>query len=269
MLRRLRHRLSKTCLRVPLMWLRHRGLTRRDVFLASYPRSGNTWLRFLLFEAVSGRAAQFGEIDEKSSPAGHLGDHSHMPEVLPGGGRLIKTHEAYRREYRKAVYLVRDPRDVILSEHRFVRWRGYYDRELPEFVPVFLRGEVNGFGSWRDHVASWLESDLAARGDLLIIRFEDLRADTEEWLRRIVGFLGLEVSGERLREIIHDNSIARMREREDQARATVYKDTDRRFRFVNQGAVAGWRSKLAPEVAERIETTWRQTLDRLGYLRAA
>jgi Sulfotransferase domain len=264
-LRQLRHDLSRTPLRAPLVWFRHRGVLAADAWLASYPRSGNTWLRFLLFELVTGRTAEFGEIDARDSPTGQLGDQRHMPPVLAGGGRLIKTHELYRPQYRRAVYLVRDPRDVVTSEQRFLRWRGYGRGRDPDFVEAFLRGAVSGFGSWRRHVVSWLDSAPAAGAEVLLVRYEDLRTEPGSWLGKIVAFLGLEIAEGALVAAVEHNSIASMRQREDRARDTVYGETDPRFRFVNRGRVGGWRETLDPRAAARIEERWAATMEKLGY----
>ncbi|HKS75489.1 MAG TPA: hypothetical protein VJQ82_19930, partial [Terriglobales bacterium] len=53
--RQIRYGVAKSKLRAPLVWLRHRGLGPRDTFVASYPRSGSTWLRFQLFELLTRR----------------------------------------------------------------------------------------------------------------------------------------------------------------------------------------------------------------------
>ena len=116
-LRRTGYRLSKTALRPPLIWLRHQGLDPADVMIASYPRSGNTWCRFLLAEILTNHTTGFDSID-KVGPTGRPSQQVALP-LLPGCGRLIKTHEQYRKEYANAIYLVRDVRDVVLS---------YYDR---------------------------------------------------------------------------------------------------------------------------------------------
>jgi len=93
--------------------MRHWGLDPNDAFIASYPRSGNTWLRFVLYEVlVAGQAADF---DEVNHIVAEVGLHGPAIPLLPGGGRLIKTHEPYQKQYKKAIYLVRDARDVVLA----------------------------------------------------------------------------------------------------------------------------------------------------------
>src|SRR5579863_5796840 len=111
--RRLRHRITSTSVRNPVVWWRHRGLAPADVMLGSYPRSGSTWLRFVLYEILTGESSSF---DKVNAGLRGIGDYQHGPGLLPGGGRFIGTHESYRPAYRRAVYLVRDVRDVALSE---------------------------------------------------------------------------------------------------------------------------------------------------------
>ena len=93
MLKRLRYQLSKSRLRVPLVWSRHRGLKDQDVFVASYPRSGSTWLRFLLFETLTKNDAGFDNVNRMLPD---VGMHADATPLLPNQGRLIKTHEPFR-----------------------------------------------------------------------------------------------------------------------------------------------------------------------------
>src|ERR1700737_891797 len=110
--RRIRAKAARTRIRIPRVWSWHLGLRPQDAFLAAYPRSGSTWLRFILFEILTGEDAGFRNI-ETCIP--EIGTNRGVSPILPGGGRLIKTHEKYRKDYTKAVLLVRDPRDVLLS----------------------------------------------------------------------------------------------------------------------------------------------------------
>src|SRR5688572_26204499 len=87
-MQQVRYRLSKSPIRVPYNWLRHRRLRSADAFLASYPRSGSTWTRFLLFELLTGTPADFTPVIRTIQ---YIGDHHDSPALLPGGGRLIKT----------------------------------------------------------------------------------------------------------------------------------------------------------------------------------
>src|SRR6476646_5027328 len=108
----LRFKASRTKLRAPKSWLEHRGLADNDVFFASFERSGNTWLRFVLFEILTNDTAGFLNVNQLLP---ELGTHQSAQQVLPNGVRFIKTHHQYRSEYKRAIYLMRDLRDVMLS----------------------------------------------------------------------------------------------------------------------------------------------------------
>ncbi len=264
--RKLRHRLYCSPLRLPLIRWRHRGLTPADTFLASYPRSGNTWLRSLLFELLSGDTPTFADIDDRESVVGHVGDQAAVPKVLPAGGRLLKTHETFRGEYLRAIYLVRDPRDVVRSEYRFQRWREIWDRTFDDFAHAFVRGTVSGYGGWGDHVLSWLAAQEREAAAVHVVRYEDLRKDPEKAFGGIVRFLGLDATPEAVALAVENNSLRRMRARENAENDGSFKATDKRFRFVNRGSTGGWREDAnMASLAGPIATRFEQAMVRLGY----
>jgi hypothetical protein len=256
--RRIRYELSKTWARVPLLRYRHRGFEEKDVFFASYPRSGSTWSRFTLFEILTREEATFDSVNRVLRG---VGTHSLGARILPGGGRLIATHESYRGEYRKAVYLVRDGRDVMLSEYAYLKALGRFGGDLDQFIGAFLRGRVNGFGSWSSHVASWLNSPIAGTSNMLLVRYEDLRNNPVEVFASIVKFLGLDADLQVVRQAIRKNSLAQMRAKEDRSpqKASV------RGRFIRNGSVQGWRTELSLSHLRVIELTAGDSLRRLGY----
>jgi len=247
--------LSRTKLRVPIVWARHRGITPQDVFIASYPRSGSTWLRFVLLETLSGEPSTFPSVNRLIPRVG-----IETPFRLADGGSIHATHEAYRSEYRRAVYLVRDVRDVMLSEHAFQTGLGLVDLDLERYVPQFLEGRLSRYGSWQKHVESWIRQSQATQG-ILVVKFEEMRRNTEETIRRIADFLGAPVSGEAIRSAIRNNSTERMRAKELETPQRVSK----RGRFVRAGAAGGWREALTLEQVRTIESRAGKELARLGY----
>ncbi|HKS75491.1 MAG TPA: sulfotransferase domain-containing protein [Terriglobales bacterium] len=259
--RRLRHKIMRTSVRVPLIWLRHRGLDSHDVFLASYPRSGNTWTRFLLTEILSRESASFDNINQVIP---EMGIHARAKVELPNGGRLIKTHEPYRKEYKRAVYLVRDFRDVMLSQYAREKELGLYNTNFDEYVEAYLDGRLSGFGAWQAHLPSWLDSPLARNGNLLLIRFEEMRKNPEPSISRIVEFLGLPVNPAQIRAAIANNSVERMRDKENAAQKLM-KSAGEEGRFVRKGAVAGWRERFTEEQLRLVDERAGNVLVRMGY----
>jgi len=110
-------------------------------------------------------------------------------------------------------------------------------------------------------VASWLDSPIAATGNLLVVRFEDLRQSPHEGFKRMAEFLGVNADEDRIRQAIANNSLDKMKKKEDAEpqRASV------KGRFVRGGAVQGWRGKLTPAQVELIEHHAGSALARLGY----
>jgi len=268
--RRLRHRITSTSVRNPVVWWRHQGLMPSDIILGSYPRSGSTWLRFVLFEILAGEPSSF---DKVNAALRGISDHRQGAHLLPGNGRFIGTHEPYRSAYRRAVYLVRDVRDVALSEFAFEQNLGIGRATIDEYLDEFLRGRKR-HGSWQHHVESYLDSPLSKTGDLLFIRYEDLRKNGVEVFQQLVDFLHVSVTRDAIERAIANNTVQRMREKED----SLYKQGDyskvaRRpikgveagGRFIRSGSIGGWHDRLTPQQLKLIDKYTGPVLSRLGY----
>lgn len=209
-------RLRRTPARRAVVSFKHRGLSACDVMLASYPRSGNTWVTLMLADLLTGQRVDMRDHVMPSSLSGParmistIGDHRHAPGALPSRGRLIKTHEPYRYEYRHAIYLVRDVRDVAASVFRMREYETGRSQDWDEFLDDFAAGHVGGWGSWHDHVAGWCA---ASRGsaDILVIRYEELVDEPAIGLARISQFLEIEASAERLQAVADNHSAGEVR----------------------------------------------------------
>lgn len=261
---RIRRVIAQSQFRDLLLKYRHRGLRDTDVFLASYPRSGSNWVKFLLLESITDMPIDFYQSDVLMP---YVGEHFHAPFLLPGNKRFLKTHERYRDEYKKAIYLVRDPRAVIVSEYKQHRDLKKYTESFEQFIIDFVKGKVNGFGSWAAHVRSWLEADPST---VLIVKFEDLRADPVKSVFEILYFLGVKPLPGAVERAVSNNTIERMREKENQARLHVshskmIKNLKGDSRFVNEGAVQSWVNTLDEKQICMIEQHAGELLNQLGY----
>ena len=110
--RKIRRKFAQTALRAPLVWWRHRGLNPTDMFFAAYPKSGTTWARFVLFEMLSGKPSGFKATNQQMPG---IGLHFNALRLLPNGGRLIATHEYYRKDYGRTIYMVRCSRCPVVG----------------------------------------------------------------------------------------------------------------------------------------------------------
>lgn len=255
----LRHR----WLRAPVVRFRHRKLHDEDAFVVSYPRSGSTWFRFLLYESLSGEPSEFERV-HISIPA--VGKHFDAPRLLPNGGRLVGSHELFCDGPRRIVYIVRDPRSIVISQYKLRRRQGVEHRDFQTFVEAFATGKGNPFGSWAEHTSYWLSGESAQRGRLHLVKFEDLRNDPKACLEAALQFLGTHQNPEAVTAVVSGNTVEQMQAKEDRAPREVFRKAKRHeVRFVNSGSVGGWSSQLTPEQTRLIESNARDEMLELGY----
>jgi len=244
-----------------------------DVFLVSYPRSGNTWTRFLV-----------GNLLWQKDPVTFANLESRIPEIYfnpdrflraLGRPRLLKSHECFQPHYPRVIYIVRDPRDVAISfYHHNVKARNIPDDyPMASFVPRFIAGEFDRlFGSWRDNVFSWTELRQGTPG-FLMLRYEDMKRDPATVLAGVAAFLErcsfhkIDASSEALQRAIELSSPERMRalEKREARQWVLTKGTRSDKPFVRSAISGGWQSQLAPESVAAIESAWGDVMQRFGY----
>ena len=213
-------------------------------------------------ESISGALCSFENV-QRLVP--EIGVHVYAYPLLPGGGRLIKTHERYRRKYRRAIYMVRDIRDVLLSSFARESAMGLLaSPALDDYIVPFLQGKMSRWGAWPDHVEEWLNSPLARNGDLLVMRFEDVCVDIESSVARSLAFLSMRADPAVIHKACANNSIEKMRAKEDRS-STLPKSHAHEGRLVSSGSVYAWRQKLHPSQVALIEQYAGATLTCLGY----
>jgi len=238
-----------------------------DVFLTCYPRSGNTWVRFLI-----------GNLLQQDPPADFMNIERLVPDMyrtadwllrrLPRP-RILKSHECFDPRYKKVIYLVRDPRDVAISNYHMEVKLG----SMPEGYPIgqFVRRWMEGqfwprIGSWADHVLSWVSTRQGHQG-FLLLRYEDLLKDSNGELARIATLVGREAAPETLVRAVELSTADRMRalEKEQGSRwATTFR-TRQDKPFVRTATAGGWRSTLPAESVASIEAKWGSLMGSLGY----
>lgn len=237
-----------------------------DVFVVSYPKSGNSWVRFLIANLVApGRRVDFSSVQQIVPGIDWLSANELRGLTRP---RLLKSHEYFDPRYEKVLYLVRDPRDVVVSYyHHHLRSRlipeGY---PMEQYVARFLAGRLDPYGSWHEHVGSWLGARESDPG-FLLMRYEDLSAAPQPGLRRIADFLELRPSDAELELACQRSSFEVMRKLERFQAETEGSLSPVRVQrpFVRSGTVGGWRRELPPALAERITAHWGTTMAALGY----
>jgi hypothetical protein len=243
-----------------------------DTFVVSYPRSGNTWTRFLI-----------ANLQHPDVPVTFLNIGQLVPDTETASSRsmrqapsprVIKTHSYFDPRYPRVVYIVRDPRDVAPSEYDLMRkFRRIEDNyPLERFIDDFVSGTGTlasaGWGTWGEHVASWVFAR-GVRPGFLLTRYEDLKARPEQELARIAQFLGVDASPGFLKTTLERSSAERMREMEKTQNhkwgSKRNKDKRSDIPFVRSASVGGWTAALGAESVAKIESAWGHIMAQLGY----
>lgn len=242
-----------------------------DRWLVSYPKSGNTWLRFMLAELLHPDATvDFGTIDGLVPELYGVPSWRQLRVPRP---RLLKSHETFDHRYGSTIYLVRDPRDVCISLFHYSRKRELVpdDADLGDFVEGFTTRPDWAFGRWDEHVGSWLGA-VGGSPRFLLVRYEDCIAEPHTQIARAAAHLGLAADEERIAEIVATYAIDEMRKLEASS-LTAASPLAPRSRtdipFVRQGTVGQWRAALAPTQAAAIVERFAPSMERVGYLDGA
>lgn len=249
----------------PRSWYAERSA---DVVILSYPKCGRTWLRVMLGKTL---ALHFGlgdinylandlfaDTDAKSLRirVSH-DDNPHWKEP----GKLSRKKWRYRRQ--KVVFLVRDPRDVVVSM--------YFERSRREQVDVgsmsdFLEASVGSLDTIIEYYNIWAANRDQAR-DFLMIRYEDLQQGAAVELRRLLDFIGLsEVSNEHIAEAVEYSSFGNMRKMElggevSSGRLNPRDPSDKESFKTRKGIVGGYVEYLEPAQIESLERRITERLD--------
>lgn len=244
-----------------------------DVFLVSYPRSGNTWARFLIGNLIyQDVPVTFANIESRLPEIYFNPDHAMRRLPRP---RILKSHECFQPQYRRIIYIVRDPRDVAVSfYHHNIKAGNIADAyPIADFVPRFINAEFDTkWGSWADHVLSWLSLRRDSPG-FIVLRYETMKQQPETELARIAAFLHncsfrtIDASREKLQRAVELSSPERMRalEKQQANQWVLTRNTRSDKPFVRSATAGGWKSQLPEQSLGAIEGAWGEIMQTLGY----
>ncbi len=233
-----------------------------DIYIATYPRSGTTWMQMILYQLTTEGNTDFAHISEVSPfferSISLRRDLNRLPSM-----RVFKTHltsKYVRRLPGKYVYVARDGEDVLLSSFHFHRTHLAYRGTRDEFVKRFLAGNVVG-GSWFRHVSEW--SAHAGDPNVLFLNYEDLAENLERWLFVIAEFCGIEIHWGNLARILERCSFAFMKKHEskfDHINEILWERGFTGGSFLREGRVGSGRAQLTAEQRSLFEAEalkWR------------
>ncbi|MEO0769367.1 MAG: sulfotransferase domain-containing protein [Cyanobacteria bacterium J06649_4] len=243
-----------------------------DVFITSYPKSGNTWTRFLLANLLWPEGdTDFVNIEKRVPDIYKQTDRALLACDRP---RYLKSHEYFDPRYPKILYIVRDPRSVLVSYYNYeMRWATCFNAKTTyyDFAKVFLDGKLGTFvfGNWQQNVSSWLGVYGQKSERLCCIKYEDLLYNGPKTLSKVVDFIGLERSQQQLEQALDRSSLERMKALE-KASAQQGKQWEKSARnkdipFVRAGKSKEWCDVLDYKTLALIEERYGRLMVQLGY----
>jgi hypothetical protein len=243
-----------------------------DTFIVSYPKSGNTWTRFLIGNLVYLEGVDFSSINRLVPDPEDLSKR--FLKRLPRP-RILKSHQSFDPRYGRVICVVRDPRDVVLSQYHFQIKRMVLEEGFPieRYGARFVAGEVqHEYGSWGENVGSWVAACQNSRKfqigrNFILVRYEDMVDDPKRELAQIARFLGIDPTAERLAKAVERSSADQMRKLE-KAQGHLWsstKDTRQDRPFVRAAQAGGWRTELPTSCIREIESAWGRLMRELGY----
>lgn len=227
-----------------------------DVFIAGYPKSGNTWMQLLVAGIVYGldpKTAPDTLIQELVPDVHYKAQYKRFVQQMS-----FKTHDLPRPEYRRVINIVRDGRDVVCSFRYFCEAMGM------RFDIDQVVGNARGghFGSWADHVDAWNRNPYGA--ERIVVRYEDLIDDCVGQLTKIAEFLGVSRKLQELEHLASATELQRMKDREGKF-GWDNKAWPSNRPFVRQGRKGGFRSELTAAQIRGFEMIAGRTLAAMGY----
>ena len=210
-----------------------------DLFICSFPKSGNTWVRFILaFSRYTNSEINFRNID------------SFVPDIYSAtdsvnearSPRLIKVHWPWFDFYPKTVYIVRDYRDVALSYYHYQTALGEFKGSFSEYIKTGIDRTV--FGLWSDHVLAAYKFKEQYSERIIILRYEDLLNDTASSIAKLIAFAG-SANDVDVKWIEEQCSFLNLQNSE-RMKGSAFNDKTGRP-FFREGKSGGWRTVISPE----------------------
>ena len=276
------------------------------IWIASYPKSGNTWLRsiitsllyttdgifdFKLIKKIKQFPTRnqfqeftknFNDINEISKFWLLAQDKINLTEEI----KFFKTHNlncavnknsfTNKSHTLGTIYVVRDPRNLVNSIKN--HYNKGNDEEAKNFliskkilsrVPKDNEADIATLlGSWSDHYNFWTKRN----SNLLLIKYEDLILDTKKELERIIiylkKFMTVEINPEKIKNILNTTSFDHLKDLENKGlfNENVYDSKKNKIRFFNKGPSNDWTKVLDKNIQNDIEKVFSKEMKELGYI---
>ena len=273
----------------------------KNIFLASYPKSGNTWLRSIIGNFYN-FDKEFSLNDVKSIPLLSIKKHfsefdnkvyinnndlhfdwisqniikcQNLLNNKPNHLNIFKTHSARHKNFTNEtvnagfIYIVRDPRDIIVSLKNFSGKE--IDKTIDEFLfskslMITTNGAQELLSTWELNVQSWLNYKSVPR---LIIKYEDLQLNPKEIILNIKEFLNkihslnINLRDQDINKIVENTNFNNLKKLEDK---NGFDEASKHSKFFRSGTSNQWKDVLTNTQINLIEKNLKSLMRYFNYI---
>ena len=275
------------------------------IWIASYPKSGNTYLRSfissyffskkgkfdfnLLLNVLQFPSVKFTKKNLNSKLEASQNWIYNQKQFFSGENiHFIKTHNTLdhyegnnftsKNLSLGAIYIVRDPRNLITSmtHHYSLNYDQAYKKLIDQNASLLERSLENDFsnftflGSWSSHYKSWKNSK---DFETLFLKYEDLENNKYETFKKIVQFINnlkkkkISINEKKLLNSIKSTNFSNLRNKEENEgfEESVYSKSGEKKRFFNLGFNNRWQKILPKNILLKLNNNLQNDLNDLGY----
>jgi hypothetical protein len=195
---------------------------KNQYFLVSFPKTGRTWLNYMLKQMVKQSNHPL-----KNNENFIFNEHDNSEIIIENGTRnnpldvfKFTSRKRYRRG--KVLFLVRDPRDVVVSHFHQVTKRAK-NPFVFNSISDFVKDDILGFKRIIQYYNLWFfQKDIPK--DFLLIKYEDLLNQGVDTLSEINKFFNIDITKDKIEKIYSESSADKMRKKEKENKLEGFTD---------------------------------------------
>lgn len=218
-----------------------------DVFIVGFPKSGNTLMQHIIAHLV------YGLNDEASRSMVNL----IVPDIYANSHYFrfndrcfFKSHDLPKPAYKKVIYIMRDGREALLSYYHMMKNMG-----KPVSLDDLYSDKIKLFdATWSEHIKQWENNPYKA--EILWVKFEDLKANKFNELKRICAFLNITCGDNELEAVIEHTSLQHMKaleQRKDWVKMNKHYFVNDNT-FIRKGKTNSFLNEVSKEIVSIFET---------------
>ena len=253
--------------------------TERDVFVATYVKSGTNWMMQIAHQLIWHARAEYEHIHSVvpwpdvavSGPLRRYAipiDDDSVWKLAPEHKRVVKTHLNWElipySDRARYIIVIRDPKDVFVSSYFFFVKNGpvFTSLSLETWLRLYLSDNFPMWGSWAVNTAGyWAER---GRSNVLLVSFKSMKRDLRGTVCQVAKFLDIHVSNDIIDRVCEQASFEYMKQIDEKFRVWKMIPWGRESRMIRRGVQGGSSELLSADQQQQIDEYCVSELRRLG-----